>query len=205
MATTYPDIPTLHAQLALCRRCALAGYRIESAPVVSGPQSARLMVIGQAPGAGAQEPNPTPFNGGAGNRFFRWMARVGWSEEAFRAKFYITAVTKCFPGDDPQSSGDRVPTVAERRLCRPWLDAELALVQPEAILAVGRLAINLFYPSRLKLTDLIGDYLETAEGWTVFPLPHPSGASRWFNDPRNIARLDMAIYRLKQLKERLDL
>lgn len=203
--STYPDIETLHKHLAQCRRCAEAGFRIESTPVVSGKQSARLMVIGQAPGIDAFAPNPRPFGGDSGARLFRWMARVGWSEEEFREKFYITAVTKCFPGSDPKSNGDRVPTVTERRLCRPWLDAELALIQPEVILPVGRLAINLFYPPKLKLVELIGDHKVDEQGRIIVPLPHPSGASRWFNEPRNVARLDLALYRLKLLKEQLAL
>lgn len=201
----YPSIEALHEALATCRRCANEGYQIESLPLVSGKQSARLMVLGQAPGVDANGANRRPFGGDAGRRFFRWMARVGWEEEAFREKVYMTAVTKCFPGTDPKSSGDRVPTVAERRLCRPWLDAELALVQPEVILALGRLAINLFYPTKLTLTEIVGDIREDEQGRTIVPLPHPSGASRWFNDPRNMARLDLALYRLKQLKNQMDL
>lgn len=201
----YPDIEALHADLALCRKCAAAGYRIESTPIVSGKQSARLMVIGQAPGVDANGPDARPFSGDSGQRLFRWMARAGWSEEAFREQFYISAVTKCFPGDDPKSSGDRVPTAAERHLCRPWLDAELVLVQPEVILPVGRLAINLFFPSRLKLVEVIGETIEDEQGRIILPLPHPSGASRWFNDPRNVARLDLALYRLKTLKAQLNL
>lgn len=201
----YPTIEALHAALATCRLCLDEGYQIESLPLVSGKQSARLMVLGQAPGVDANGPNRRPFGGDAGRRFFRWMARVGWEEESFRDKFYMTAVTKCFPGTDPKNSGDRVPTVAERRLCRPWLDAELALVQPEVILALGRLAINLFYPAKMTLTEIVGDIREDEEGTMIVPLPHPSGASRWFNDPRNMARLDLALYRLKQLKNQMDL
>lgn len=201
----YADLNALHAHLALCRKCLEAGYPIQSTPVVSGKQSARLMVIGQSPGIDAFGENPRPFNGDSGQRLFRWMARVGWREQTFRDKFYITAVTKCFPGDDPKSSGDRVPTATERKLCRPWLDAEIDLVQPEVILPVGRLAINLFYPSSLKLVEIIGETKEDEQGRIILPLPHPSGASRWFNDPRNVARLDLALYRLKMLRMQLDL
>jgi len=43
------------------------------------------------------------------------------------------------------------------------------------------------------------------QGRIIVPLPHPSGASRWFNEPRNVARLELALYRLKLLKEQLDL
>ena len=48
--TDYADLTSLHADLARCRRCAEAGYTIEGQPIFSGPPTARLMLIGQAPG-----------------------------------------------------------------------------------------------------------------------------------------------------------
>lgn len=202
--TSYQDLKSLHVDLLGCRRCAEEGHPIKSQPVFSGSQSSRLMVIGQAPGA-EEGALGYPFGGEAGRRLFRWLERVGWDEEAFRATCYITSVTKCFPGPNPGGDGDRVPSAAERKLCRPWLDAELALVQPEVIVPVGRLAISLFYPPQLRLTDVIGESMIDEQKRQVLPLPHPSGASRWLNDPHNAGRLEQAIYRLRTLKAELEL
>jgi uracil-DNA glycosylase family 4 len=200
----YPDVGALHADLSRCRLCLEAGHPIESPPIFSGKQSARLMLVGQAPGA-AEVDLGHPFGGDAGQRLFRWLARAGWDEQTFRRTCYITSVTKCFPGKNPKGEGDRVPSAAERRLCRPWLDAELALVRPEVIVPVGSLAINLFYPDKVKLSDVIGTSIVDRVGRHLVPLPHPSGASRWFNDPRNLGRLEQAIYRLTVLKAELAL
>ena len=200
----YTDLESLHAALSKCRLCAEAGYRIESRPIFSGPPSARLMVIGQAPGE-AEAPAGQPFSGDAGRRLFRWLERAGWDEETFRATCYITSVTKCFPGRRPTGEGDRVPTAAERRLCRPWLEGELSLVRPEVIVPVGRLAVQGFYPPETRLADVVGSSIVDEQGRHIVPLPHPSGASRWLNDRRNVGRVEQAILILRRLRLELGL
>ena len=200
----YNTLSDLHNQLSQCRQCLESGYRIESQPIFSGPASARLMLIGQAPGSSEGELG-YPFGGSAGKRLFRWLERSGWDEDVFRETCYITAVTKCFPGNNTNGSGDRVPSAAERKLCRPWLEAELALVQPEVIVLVGRLAIQLYYPSKVKLADVVGETNLTDDRQILVPLPHPSGASRWFHDPANVSRLDKALYELKRIKTEMNL
>nr|MBN1228354.1 uracil-DNA glycosylase [Anaerolineae bacterium] len=162
-------------------------------------QNARVMVVGQAPGA-SEGKLGYPFGGDAGGRLFKWLGRAGWEENAFRETHYITSVTKCFPGTNPRGGGDRVPTAAEQRLCRQWLDAELALVKPEVILPVGILAIRVFYDTGVKLAEVVGESKIDPAGRLLVPLPHPSGASRWLNDPRNAGRLEQAIFLLRIIR-----
>jgi len=200
----YPTLDALHTQLRLCRRCLEAGHQIESLPIFSGPPTARLMLVGQAPGV-TEAQSKMPFGGDAGRRLFQWLARAGWSEVEFRAKCYITSVTKCFPGKAVSGGGDRVATRAEQKLCRTWLDAELALVRPTVIVPVGMLAIRLFYPSNVKLEAVIGNTISDEAGRKIVPLPHPSGASRWPNDPRNLGKIEAALFALKMIKIELDL
>lgn len=200
----YPDLASLHAALNACRLCAEAGHSIGSLPIFSGPPTARVMLIGQAPGQ-TEENVRRPFNGDAGRRLFRWLQRAGWEERTFREMCYITAVTKCFPGKARSGSGDRVPSAAEQKLCRPWLDAELWLVQPRLIIPVGALAIKLFFPADAKLEDVIGTSIVDEQGRRIVPLPHPSGASRWHADPKNVGRIEQAIYELRLLRQDLKL
>ncbi len=68
----------------------------------------------------------------------------------------MTAVTKCYPGKNASGRGDRVPSKAEQALCRPYLEQEIALIQPTLIIPVGGLAIKLFYSSSLRLNEIIG-------------------------------------------------
>lgn len=198
-----PDLETLQAELRGCRRCADAGYRIESRPVFSGKESARVMLIGQAPGI-TEAGSLRPFGGDAGRRLFRWLERAGWVEAVFRETCYITSVTKCFPGKAASGSGDRVPTSAEQKLCRPWLDAELAFVRPVVIIPVGMVAIRLFFPVGARLDEIIGTSIKDAQDRTIVPLPHPSGASRWHNDPKNVGKIEQAISLLRGLRLSLE-
>jgi uracil-DNA glycosylase len=201
---TFTDMASLHAAIDQCRRCGAAGHHIEGLPVFSEIHQARIMLIGQAPGPSEAEVR-RPFNGDAGKRLFRWLQRAGWTESSFRKTAYISAVTKCFPGKQTSGKGDRVPSVAEQKLCRPWLDAEITLIKPELIIPVGSLAIKLFYPADVKLEDIIGQTMVDGEGRRIVPLPHPSGASRWHADPANVGRLETALFRLKMLKAEMGL
>jgi len=197
------QLAALHARMRACRRCLAAGYTITPPAIFSGSHSARIMVIGQAPGSKEVAAN-RPFHAGSGARLFQWLGRAGFDEAQFRREQYITSVTKCFPGKAPAGSGDRVPTRAERDLCRPFLDEQLHLIDPEVILLVGRLAVDAILPGAGRFEDVIGT-TQRVDGRWVLPLPHPSGASRWHQSDGNRARIDAAIRRLARLRNRLKL
>jgi uracil-DNA glycosylase len=183
----------LHQRMDSCHLCLEAGHEIFPRAIYSGGGQAKVMIIGQAPGITEKEAG-RPFNAGSGTRLFQWLAAAGFDEGEFRATQYMTAVTKCYPGKS-KGGGDRVPSKEEQALCRPYLDAEIELVDPRLILPVGRLAIGLFFGDT-PLTELIGREVEVAGRWVV-PLPHPSGASRWHQLPENRKRIDRAIRRIK--------
>ncbi len=200
--TRSPDeLSELQARMRSCRKCLEAGHHIVPKAIFSGGQGAQIMIIGQAPGVTEVEAG-RPFNAGSGSRLFEWLGRIGLDEAEFRKCQYMTSVTKCFPGKASGGSGDRVPSRAERDLCRPFLEAEIRLVNPRVIIPVGRLAINLFYPSHAPLSEIIGTQKRWGDRWIV-PLPHPSGASRWHQGAANRARIRRALRRLKAiLRER---
>ncbi len=210
-----------------CRRCLEAGYEITPGAVFTGDSTARVMVIGQAPGVTEVEAK-RPFNAGSGRRLFQWLGEAGWDEDDFRGKHYMTAVTKCYPGRSNSGKGDRVPSKAEQAMCRPFLEQEIALVNPRVMILVGGLAIKLIYPPSLRLKDVIGtaayfppealknpvyfnlkkaQWLNSYDGnknengrWVV-PLPHPSGASLWPNKSENKALIDKAVKILSDLRK----
>jgi len=151
-------------------------------PVVTGTAViSPLLLVGQAPGD--KEPAlGRPFAWTAGKNLFKWFARLGVDEATFRARAYMAAVCRCFPGKNPKG-GDRVPSEREIENCRPWLERELELLQPRLVVPVGRLAIEQFLPPR-PLVEQIGRLYSGARGklhFDVLPLPHPSGASTWYN------------------------
>lgn len=147
--------------------------------VVCGPVLSRVLLVGQAPGD--REPAlGRPFAWTAGKQLFKWFAPLGLDEAAFRAKVYMAAVCRCFPGKNPKG-GDRVPTPYEIDNCRPWLEREIDLLEPKLVIPVGRLAIAQFLPEK-PLVEQIGRQERVTRGkrsFDVIALPHPSGASTW--------------------------
>lgn len=188
---TAARLAALHARMDACRLCLEAGHDIYPRAIYSGVLGARIMTVGQAPGITEKDAG-RPFNAGSGTRLFRWLAAAGIDEAWFRATQYMTSVTKCFPGKAKSGAGDRVPSRAEQALCRPYLEEEIALVDPELIIPIGNLAIGVFYPDKPRLDGLIGTEKEQDGRWIV-PLPHPSGASRWTQSAENRALIDRAV------------
>lgn len=189
-----------------CRRCLEAGYPIIPGAVFSGPISADVMIVGQAPGITETQVG-RPFNGPSGRRLFQWLAQVGWEETEFRATQYMTAVTKCYPGKAASGKGDRVPTREEQKLCASFLERELSLIRPKIVVPVGGLAVRRFL-GPAKLTEVVGEVLwhendENEESYWIVPLPHPSGASLWLNRPDNHERLILALADLRRLRQEL--
>ncbi len=192
----------LQQEMRACRLCLEADYWIEPPAVTQGVHTARMMTIGQAPGITEVEAK-RPFNAGSGKRLFEWLGEAGIEEDWFRSTQYMTSVTKCYPGRAKSGSGDRVPSRAEQKLCRPFLDQEIALIQPEVIIPIGRLAITLFYDKKLRLDEIIGTEMKLDSGACVIPLPHSSGASRWHQTEENRELIQKAIELIRGHYEKL--
>jgi len=189
--SSYRSLASLQRDLGRCRLCVEAGHPLESLPVLEGRPGQRAYLYGQAPGIveGAER---RPWRGRAGRTLRRWLEL---DEDAFYDTFYCASVTRCDPGRAASGRGDRTPTRQEQALCEPWRDRELELLRPALVVPVGGLAIGrLLGPG--PLTERIGETFALG-GATVVPLPHPSGASGWLNDPANRRRLERALARLR--------
>src|SRR5688572_24512468 len=182
--------------LFACRACP----NVLGQPVTGFVEGARIMLVGQAPGPREMDER-RPFAYTAGKRLFSWFAEhVGISEEEFRARVYIGAVIRCFPGRDPKAGGDRVPDAFEVAQCAHHLDRELALLRPELIIAVGTLASKTLL-GIAELKDAVGRVHRLSRaGHTcdVIILPHPSGRSTWTNKPANAALLLQSLRLIKK-------
>ncbi len=183
-------IGALQQRVLTCRACQAAGLLAEAAPIAHGPPSARVLVVGQAPGLRSHR-SRRHFAGPAGSVLEQWFDRAGFPPRYFREHAYLSSLTRCFPGAAPGGSGDRRPSPRELALCRPFLDAELRLLQPAVVLLVGKMAIEHFL-GRCRLDDVVGTLVER-DGRRYLPLPHSSGVSRWLNDPAHRAQVDRAI------------
>lgn len=189
-------------EMRQCRLCIQAGHLESALPIFHGDTAARVMVVGQAPAAPGFE-SRLPYSGATGRTLQNWLERAGFSPGFLHQDCYLTSLTKCFPGAHPTGKGDRAPSRAEIGLCSSHLERELALVQPDVILPLGRLAISRF-AGRAPLSDLVGTTHQHGNAHVV-PLPHPSGVSHWLNDSEHQALLDRALAILGRLRARLHL
>lgn len=137
--TSGGDLPTLpddHDALReiarACTRCRLADGRT-NVVFSDGPADARLMVVGEAPGAN-EDKTGLPFVGAAGKYLDVLLATVDLSRSE---SVYICNVLKCRP------PGNRNPMSDEIELCSPFLEKQIDVVRPEALLAVGSFAAQL--------------------------------------------------------------
>jgi uracil-DNA glycosylase len=195
--SSYRSIASLQRDNRVCRACIEAGYPLESLPVVQPYTGQRAYIHGQAPGALEGEQR-LPWRGRAGRTLRRWL---DMDEDEFYATFYCASVTRCYPGKSPSGKGDRTPTPREQELCSFWREWELRLIRPELVLVVGGLSAKRLL-GLTSLADGIGQRYDV-EGATAIPLPHPSGTSRWLNDPANRARLAAALAVVKDELARL--
>ena len=196
--SSYRSLGSLQRDTAVCRACVEAGFPLESWPVRAPLGRQRAYLYGQAPGIveGAER---LPWRGRAGQTLRRWLRLEG--DELYE-RFYCASVTRCYPGRPASGRGDRTPTPREQELCRFWRDWELELLRPELIVTVGGLAVR-----RLLGIGSLGECIGKSYvhgGAIVVPLPHPSGASGWLNDPANRARLGKALVHVRRELARID-
>jgi uracil-DNA glycosylase len=198
---TQPSIRAFNARVRACRKCHRAGFldERESVPIARDPEPVapkpRILLIGQAPGLKGSNDVPA-FTGPSGERLRAWFELGGIAREDFWRKIHFAAVTRCYPGRSPGAKGDRLPTPAERALCRPWLDEVVTLVDPEVVLLIGLLAIRTILGPVPSLAAVVGT-ARVVDGVRYLPLPHPSGVSRWHNDPPNVEAVARAMGHLR--------
>jgi uracil-DNA glycosylase family 4 len=190
----------LQAKCRACHVCVYDGIIPEANPTFEGRWGAPFFLVGQAPGPVERE-SRRPFSGRAGKELDRWMVRAGFeSPDEFRRFTYIAALMRCFPGRNPARTGDLKPPPAAVANCAHWLDEELRLLRPKVVILVGQMAIARFLGAG-RLEDRVGKRF--GDRPVMVPLPHPSGQSRWLNDPDHRKRLASALAILNALRSSL--
>lgn len=133
-----------------------------------GNIDAQLMFVGEAPGADEDEQGE-PFVGRAGQLLTKIILATGLS----RADVYIANILKCRPDTPGQSAGNRPPTPEERATCIPYLQEQIDLIQPKAIVALGATAVEGLLGKTLGITKLRGQW-QTYRGTPLMPTYHPA-------------------------------
>ncbi len=135
-------------QLALavrdCTRCGLHRGRTQTVFGV-GRRDADLMIIGEAPGA-EEDRQGEPFVGRAGQLLNAMLTAIGFARE----EVYIANILKCRPPNN------RDPQPSEQATCTPYLDRQIELIEPKAILALGRIAAQWLLQTDVPIGRLRG-------------------------------------------------
>jgi len=161
------DLSSLADSCAACRRCELGSSR-QQVVVSRGNPRARLMVIGEGPGA-QEDASGQPFVGRSGQLLDQMLASVAIDSNQ---DAYICNVVKCRPPDN------RKPTPAEMAACRPWLEQQIREVDPALILLAGATALEGVLGIRGGITRLRGQWqtsdIPPLADRQLMPIFHPS-------------------------------
>lgn len=161
-------LEALRQRTVECRRCAhLAAFRSQVVFGVGNPQ-ARLLFTGEAPGA-EEDRLGEPFVGPAGRLLSRMIEAMGLRRE----EVYIANILKCRPDLPEGTPGNRKPTPEEMETCLPHLREQIAIIQPEVIVALGATALEGLTGLRKGISTLRGTFLDF-QGIPLLPTFHPS-------------------------------
>jgi uracil-DNA glycosylase family 4 len=169
------------SRIHACTRCRLHAGRTNAVPG-EGPLDARLVVVGEGPGAN-EDAQGRPFVGRAGELLNDILAAI----DCPRDTVYIANVVKCRPPDNRKPQGD------EMEACMPYLHRQLALIRPKVVLAMGATAAEALLQTRSSLGQLrnkVHDYRGTPLVVTYHPaalLRNPNWKRPTWDDVR-IAR-----------------
>jgi uracil-DNA glycosylase len=135
-----------------------------------GDVQATLMLVGQGPGI-VEEQTGRPFAGPSGRLLDQALAEVGLE----RSKLWLTNVIKCRAVKSEKGRVvDRAPSAAELKACRPWLDGELDIIQPAAIVCIGVPAAKALIDKKFKLSEEHGQVREGPDGTRRTAVFHPA-------------------------------
>jgi DNA polymerase len=133
-----------------------------------GDLHARLMFVGEAPGAD-EDQQGEPFVGAAG----QLLTRIIQAMELSRQTVYIANILKCRPDTPGQSAGNRKPTAEEMKTCLPYLHAQIDLIQPQVLVALGATAVEGLLGKTVGITRLRGHW-QTYRNIPLMPTYHPA-------------------------------
>ncbi len=156
------ELAELNKEIKACTRCDLHKTRTQAVPGV-GPADARIMLIGEAPGAN-EDKKGEPFVGAAGAFLNQLLGLAGLQ----RADVYITNIVKSRPPEN------RDPRPEEVEACSIWLDRQLAIIKPKVVITLGRHSMYRWFPNG-SISKIHGEPKKFGST-VVIPMFHPAAA-----------------------------
>jgi len=151
-----------------CQKCPNLAASRKSVVFGVGDIYAPLMFVGEAPGVD-EDLQGEPFVGAAGQLLTKIIQTMGFT----RGTVYIANVLKCRPDTPCQTSGNRKPTGEEMKTCLPYLWAQIELIQPKVIVALGGTALEGLLGGEVFVTKMRGHF-QSLRGIPLMPTFHPS-------------------------------
>lgn len=160
--TAAERMERLYGEIRTCQRCRLWETRGKAVPG-EGPVDAEILFIGEAPGVN-EDKQGRPFVGAAGNFLNELLGAAGLRRE----DVYICNVLKSRP------PGNRDPLPDEIAACRPWLDEQIAIIDPLVIVTLGRFSMSRYFPKQ-AISRIHGRPGRVGDRYVV-PMFHPAAA-----------------------------
>jgi DNA polymerase len=181
------SVDTLREAVKTCRGCELYKYATQ-AVFSRGPQSAQIALVGEVPGD-QEDLRGAPFVGPAGEVLDRALAQV----QLRRDELYVTNTVKHFKFERVGKRRiHKTPTPIEVAACRPWLEAEFAVVRPQIVVCLGATAARSMLGDQFRLMRQHGLWMKTQWAPQTMATIHPSAVLRGDDPPaqeRNYAIL----------------
>ena len=181
---------SLYDEIHACEKCELC-RQIHNKVPGQGDIHAKLMFIGEGPGAD-EDMQGLAFVGAAGQLLTKMIAAMGYDRE----QVYICNIVKCRP------PGNRVPEIEEVLRCQGWLEAQIALLRPQIIVALGNTPLKWFLHSTGGITKMRGRWFNW-RGVSLMPMFHPSyllrNESREKGGPKDLTWRDIQEIRARYM------
>jgi len=191
-------LPVLTKAVQQCEGCDLYLHATQ-AVFGEGPAEAAVIMIGEQPGD-AEDRTGKPFVGPAG----KLLDRALQDAHVDRTQVYVTNAVKHFKFE--QRGKRRIhgkPNAAQVTACRPWLEAEIAVVKPQLIVCLGATAAQSMIGRSFRLTQSRGEFFPHALAPLVMATVHPSALLRMPDQDRRHAEYDLFVRDLARIPKRV--
>jgi DNA polymerase len=186
-------LETLRSATDRCRACPIGQHATQSV-IGEGPLPARLMLVGEQPGD-QEDVQGRPFVGPAGRLLDRALQQLGWPRDAV----YVTNAVKHFKYElRGKRRIHKTPGQREAAACLHWLESEIAMVRPQAIVALGAVAARSLMGRMVAVTKERGRWLAREDGIPVLVTLHPSSLLRIMEPAEREAAYDAWLRDLAQ-------
>ena len=195
LVPSRPTLSKLKVAAAGCQACDL--WRTGTQTVFGeGKPSSTVMFVGEQPG-NQEDLQGRPFVGPAGSLLDRALAEAGID----RSKVYVTNVVKHFKWE-PRGKRriHKKPNAMEIRACRPWLDAEIRVIQPRVIICLGSTAAQALLGPKFKVSTQRGTFVPSPLAPLMTATVHPSSILRAPTDEQRHEEMARFIADLKKVR-----